>query len=337
MEGTGMPNKDYPFTRFTHFGILVNDREKAIAHWEKIGLGPFRRFTFPSEPHFTFAELPPSMGPMPEFKMECAYGHIGSGFGLEVFEPVSDFARSIFDPKKGEHVWHFGYDAAGHQEAIDWMAEQGFAALVSPPYKDGSTEVRFDPSGIGGAFFQMHWMPETSWLMTDFFTYKGYEPRKDTPFQKLTHASAVVEDVNTAVTTFERMGLGPFKRFSLPGSPGFQFKECSDPDAKFECAYGRFHPGQEFGLELLQPVTDAAKKMVEAHKGDHYWSLTYDVENLDTSAAWMAERGIKVAGTTTYLDGTRECHFDTAGIGGLVIQCFEIAEGSFLKSFLAFK
>lgn len=330
-----MSEQNYPFPRFTHFGITVENRDKAVEHFEKIGLGPFRKFTFPSEPHFSFdIDLP--------LRMECAYGRIGeSEIGLEIFEAGNDITKALHEyDKKGDHIWHYGYDASGHQEAIDYMKEQGFPPNEppSPRFKEGnSSECCFQTLGTGHVHFQMHWMPEDTWLLTDFFGFKDYPPRKDTVLKKFDHAGAIVFDIDRAVENYEKMGMGPFTKFDMPGSLGFEYADWADSDTKFKCAYGKFHKNQSTGLMLYQPVTDGENKMYDPIKGEYVWYLGFEVDDLNEVTAYMKERGFEVINTHEFNDGSREAIYDTSAIGGVKIQCHEIAKGSFLKDFLAFK
>ena len=330
-----MSNEQYPFPRFTHFGVTVTNRDKAVEHFEKIGLGPYRPFTFPSEPHFSFNfDLP--------LRMECAYGRIGeSEIGLEIFEACNDITKELHEyNQKGEHVWHYGYDGRDHEECLDWMAKQGFPANEppSPRFKEGnSSECCFQTLDIGHVHFQMHWMPEDTWLMTDFFGFKDYPPRTDTPLKTFNYAGAIVDDIDKAVAHYEKMGMGPFKKFSLPSASGFDYKEMTDPSMKFECAYGKFHSNQTTGLMLYQPVNVGETKMFDKSKGEYVWCLGFEVENVDEVAKWMSERGFQVAGSNTYADGTREVVFDTDEIGGLQILCHQFTKGSSLKDFVAFQ
>ena len=149
--------------------------------------------------------------------------------------------------------------------------------------------------------------------------------KEKSPLTKFTHVGSIVKDINKAVAHYEKMGMGPFKRFTLPG-PGFEFIDWPDDKLKFECAYGQI--GSEIGLELFQPVSGNI-----GNKGEHIWHIGYDVENMDKTIAWMAERGFKVIATTTYVDGSRECRFGTAEPGGVLIQTHELVKGSHLEEF----
>ena len=88
---------------------------------------------------------------------------------------------------------------------------------------------------------------------------------------------------------------------------------------------------------LYQPLTDGNNKMYDLCKGEYMWYLGFEVEDLEEAIEYMKERNFEMIVTRHFKDGSREAVFDTSEIGGLKILCHEIAKGSALKNFIAFK
>jgi hypothetical protein len=66
-------------------------------------------------------------------------------------------------------------------------------------------------------------------------------------------------------------------------------------------------------------------------KGEGVWHYGYDVDDMNYTVDWMAEKGYGFVGEAQYVDGTRMCYFSTDGVGGAFFQAHEISQGSKLK------
>jgi catechol 2,3-dioxygenase-like lactoylglutathione lyase family enzyme len=149
------------------------------------------------------------------------------------------------------------------------------------------------------------------------------------PLLKLTHLGFVVRDIDKAVKTYESLGIGPFKRFSLP-SPEFKFNKIEhfgkySADHKYEVAYANAGP---VGIEIFQCIGgDNIPQRFLDEKGEGLWHYGYDVEDMDKTIEWMAERGYGIIGSAEYPDGTRMVYFDTReDLDGIVFQAHENVE-----------
>ncbi len=153
--------------------------------------------------------------------------------------------------------------------------------------------------------------------------------KEESPLTKMGHVGMVVRDIDKAVAHFEKLGIGPFKRSTLP-APGYTFSARehygkSVNDSKYATAYARLG---SIGLEIFQPISgDTIPQRFLDTKGEGIWHFGYDVEDMEETKAWMAERGFKVVGSSTYHDGTLMCYFDTADPGGVLFQAHQSKGG----------
>lgn len=152
------------------------------------------------------------------------------------------------------------------------------------------------------------------------------------PLTRLTHLGVVVRDIDRAVAMYETLGMGPFKRFSLPSDEFIKMKwrhHFGKPadDFRYEVAYGRMASGM--GIEVFQCVSGDSipQRFIDA-KGEGVWHYGYDVEDMDATIAWMAERGFEVVGASETDEGTRMCYFGTSNLGGVYFQAHEMQPGS---------
>ncbi len=154
----------------------------------------------------------------------------------------------------------------------------------------------------------------------------------DNPWTKLTHLGIVVNDLEVSIGQFRALGMGPFKRFSLPGDEFIKIKwrhHFGKPTDgfRYEIAYGAMASG--LGIEIFQCISgDSIPKRFLDSKGEGVWHYGYDVENMDKTIQWMEARGHKVVGASESDEGTRMCYFDMANGGGVYFQAHEIAPGS---------
>lgn len=154
-----------------------------------------------------------------------------------------------------------------------------------------------------------------------------------TPWTNLTHVGLVVHDLDKAVSLYETLGAGPFKRFRLPGQ-NFEVKfrqhfGVRADDHVQEVAWGSMGP---IAVEIFQCIHgDSIPQRFLDTRGEGIWHYGYDVEDMNYTIAWMAARGYTIIGEAEYVDGTRMCYFDTDRPGGVYFQAHEIAQGSHLK------
>lgn len=153
---------------------------------------------------------------------------------------------------------------------------------------------------------------------------------------RLTHLGIVVRDIEAALRMYEvTFGAGPFRRFSLPSDEFITFRwrhHFGKPadDHRYEVAYGNMGA---IGVELFQCIAgDSIPQRFLDSRGEGVWHYGYDVDDLDATTAWMAERGFSIIGGSEHADGTRMAYFDTYGATGVYWQAHEVHPESTLRA-----
>jgi len=156
-------NNSTPWTRFTHIGVVVRDINAAVARYETLGMGPFKRFSLPSDEFIKIKWRHHFGKPADDFRYEIAYGPMASGVGVEVFQCISgDSIPQRFFDAKGEGVWHYGYDVEDMDKTIAWMEGRGLKIIGASETTEGTRMCYFGTEDIGGVYFQAHEIPPGS-------------------------------------------------------------------------------------------------------------------------------------------------------------------------------
>ncbi len=151
-----------PWTNFTHIGVVVRDIDEAIQRYTAMGLGPFRRFTLPSDEFMAFKWRHHFNNPVDDHIYEVAWGQFGA-IGMEIFQPVrGDSIPQRFLDQKGEGVWHYGYDVHDMDQVAAWMHARGYQVIGASETTDGIKMNYFGTDDVGGVYFQAHEVPPDS-------------------------------------------------------------------------------------------------------------------------------------------------------------------------------
>jgi methylmalonyl-CoA/ethylmalonyl-CoA epimerase len=146
-----------PWTRYTHFGVVVKDINLAVARFAGLGMGPFTRFSLPSDEFIKFKWRHHFGKPADDFRYEVAYGPMAPGLGIEIFQCVSgDSIPQRFFDAKGEGVWHYGYDVDDMDRTTQWMESRGYKVVGASETTEGTRMCYFGTDDIGGVYFQAH-------------------------------------------------------------------------------------------------------------------------------------------------------------------------------------
>jgi catechol 2,3-dioxygenase-like lactoylglutathione lyase family enzyme len=153
---------------------------------------------------------------------------------------------------------------------------------------------------------------------------------------RLTHLGIVVRDIEAAVRMYrDTFSAGPFKHFSLPSDEFITFRwrhHFGKPadDHRYEVAYGNMGT---LGIELFQCIAgDSIPQRFLDQRGEGVWHYGYDVDDLDATTAWMAQRGYAIVGGSEHADGTRMAYFDTYAATGVYWQAHEVHPESTLRT-----
>ena len=143
------------------------------------------------------------------------------------------------------------------------------------------------------------------------------------PFANIAHLGWVVRDVDKTVKTFEDMGLGPWRRYTLGEADGghdFEMRAYEGGmENRAEVALAKWGP---IVMELFQPTRWRMLEDFLETKGEGIWHFGYSVsrEQFDATLAEMEKKGIEVIGHSQYKNGVRMAFLDPSRTGGIVFQ-----------------
>ena len=156
MEGTIFPN--LAFHNIKHLGWAVRDIDKTIEVFEKMGIGPWRRYVlgeFDGLHDFAYRTYEGGM----DNRCKVALAKFGP-IVLELFDPTGGQFPIVeqFLEAHGEGIWHFGFSVTHEQldRTVEEMKEKGINIIGQSEYKNGVRMVFLDPEQTGGIIFQLH-------------------------------------------------------------------------------------------------------------------------------------------------------------------------------------
>jgi methylmalonyl-CoA/ethylmalonyl-CoA epimerase len=140
--------------KFAHVCMLVKDMDKAIKHFEALGVGPFKPFL--GGPKGMPVNGKTVRGKPSDYDMDLrlAEGGMG-GMGLELIQPLK--GRSIYDEfleEKGEGVHHICYLVEDLDKETSEMTSSGFQVLQTGA-SSGARWAYFDTDKVGGTIIEL--------------------------------------------------------------------------------------------------------------------------------------------------------------------------------------
>ena len=146
-----------PFSKVDHIGVIVRDMEKAIEHYQSLGIGPFEA----PELDIAAREMwgkPVTPGSL---KNKVSLATMDS-VQYELIEPVfGDSLFSEFLETKGEGIHHLGFFVTDIKKETANLEEKGFKIIWRIRFRDGGGSVYFDTDRVGGIILEfIQWPPE---------------------------------------------------------------------------------------------------------------------------------------------------------------------------------
>ena len=140
-------------SRLHHVGVLVNDMDRAVEHYENLGFGRF----LPSKLVHVDREMRGK--PAPDVK------NIGKGLrlgpiGFELVQPVAGQSiQKEYLETHGECINHIAFVVDDIQEAIAVMIQEGFKLMSYSKNEGGGGMAYFDTDKIGGVQIELEQLP----------------------------------------------------------------------------------------------------------------------------------------------------------------------------------
>lgn len=140
-----------PFAKIDQIGVVVNDLDKAIKHYESLGIGPFQ----PLIPTYTNRVLwGKPVVPIDSVKIKIAVARLGP-VEIELIQPIEgDSHWKRFLDTKGEGIQHLGFfcDDVDREEAK--IAKRGFNIIYSSRRVEGGGACYFE-TGVGDIVLEL--------------------------------------------------------------------------------------------------------------------------------------------------------------------------------------
>jgi len=144
-----------PFSKVDHIGIVVKDIDKAVAHYQALGIGPFKKANIIVKDRIEYGK------PTSNHK-EIRMAKIGD-FCIEMMQPVSgeSFPKRFLE-SRGEGINHLAFSVDDINKETAKLIDKGFNAISTAKFEDGGGFVYFGTDIIGGVIFELvQWPPET--------------------------------------------------------------------------------------------------------------------------------------------------------------------------------
>ena len=143
-------------------GIVVRDMDKAIEHYESLGMGPFKSLPGLVYKSRTINGQP--MGPE-DLKMKIRVANLGA-IQIELMEPPSGehgYLWREFLETRGEGINHLGFFVYDIDKETAKLEEKGLEVIASTRYQDAGGVSYFDTGNIGGVLLELLQVPP-EWL-----------------------------------------------------------------------------------------------------------------------------------------------------------------------------
>jgi catechol 2,3-dioxygenase-like lactoylglutathione lyase family enzyme len=140
-------------------------------------------------------------------------------------------------------------------------------------------------------------------------------------FSKVDQIGVVVRDMDKAIERYQSLGIGPFEPLK-PGSPIIEKRIMGKPVPldSFNLTIRVAYIGT-VQLELIEP--GQKESLWRQHldtKGEGINHLGFLVDDIDEAIANMEKRGYKTIYSSKEANGNGSAYFDTAGVGGILIE-----------------
>lgn len=140
------------FTRVHYVGVVVEDMEKALAHYDALGIGPFKPL-----------KLSPSEGLLRGKRLITtpiiSMGEVG-GIVIELLQPTEEASliKEFFE-SKGEGLHHIAFPVDDIDRETDKLVKKGFEVLFGQKFGKGGCAF-FDTGNVGGMFVELFCPPD---------------------------------------------------------------------------------------------------------------------------------------------------------------------------------
>ncbi len=141
-----------PFSKVDQIGVVVRDLDKAVEHYQSLGIGPFSsvRNVIRIE-----AEMWGRPVDVDSFKVNIRSARIGAVV-LELMQPIEgkSFWKDFLDTH-GEGVHHLGFYVDDVEKETAKLEKKGFKVIYRARFRDGGAATFIDTSRVGSFFMEL--------------------------------------------------------------------------------------------------------------------------------------------------------------------------------------
>jgi len=139
-----------PFKHLHHICIVVHDLEKAVAFYEKLGVGPW--YDYPKSGKYEFFEVP-NKAASDAMRYKCVDL---DNVQIQLCEPSPlDSPQRRFLDQHGEGVYHLGFEVPDRDAAEAAGRQLGLSVVARGKRTDGSGFAYFDTRAEAGVVLEI--------------------------------------------------------------------------------------------------------------------------------------------------------------------------------------
>lgn len=145
------------------------------------------------------------------------------------------------------------------------------------------------------------------------------------PFSQIDHTAIIVNNLEQATQYYHSLGMGPFQPVVV-SLAGREVRGETVTDVKNKASLGSVGDSM---IELVEPLEGAANiyKEYRDSKGEGVQHVCFSVEDIHQATAEVEARGVKVLSKGKFSAGGGYTYFDTAAIGGIILELMQWAPG----------
>ncbi|MFC1902739.1 VOC family protein [Chloroflexota bacterium] len=142
--------KKLPFSNIDQVGVIVRDMDKAIKHYESLGIGPFK----PLGPH-RITERTIRGKPARDIQNVLRVAWVG-GVQLELCQPLKgESIQMEFLRSRGEGINHLGFFVDDIDKESATLVKKGFEIIASTRFLNGGGIAYFNTGDAGVILFEL--------------------------------------------------------------------------------------------------------------------------------------------------------------------------------------
>jgi len=302
------------FLKIDHIGVVVRDLDRAVEHYESLGIGPFKPLPLTGSRVKKVMGKPIDVNSIQLKSRNAALGSVD----FELLEPaVGESLWKEYLETHGEGINHIAFGVDDIESVEAKLVDEGFTMLYSSRFNEGGGDCYMDTDEIGGVIFTpVEWPAESK---------AGSAVTGESPLAKLGHIGMVVRDVDKTVEYYESLGLGPFEPpMQWVSNKKWVMGKPVPPDSIVNKE--RILRIGDSMVQIIEPVKGGELSLWQNHldtKGEGVNHIAFHVKDIDKQQAMMEAKGLEVLFASRFTQGGGCAYIDTGKVGGVLVELIE--------------